>query len=324
MRVGICSIQRNRGAWIREWILFHHLLGVRYFYIGIHKTHDDTIEVLNLLSNQINIKLFAVSDTTYRSPQQDFYQFTLDRYRHEVDWMAFIDQDEFIFPTKAETLQAALQHFTYKNFSALGVYWKCFGSGGHIEEPKGFILENFKYRAPDDFLPNRHVKSVVHTAMDHGAIRVSCVHRFDTSLGTFDELGRFITGGFSDLEPSYEHLRINHYVCQSREHFLSVKRPQGDGNRNSVKEEDLRSEGWWEHHNRNDIKCEAIDRFIPKLKKLDQAFLEGKVEGARAVDIRMPLSRRIRLLKEMIFNSHGDKKLRRSRLLGAGVRRFNN
>ena len=323
MRVGICSIQRNRGPWIREWVLFHYLLGVRYFYIGLHKTHDDSIETLRQLNLHINIKFFKVSDETYQAPQQDFYQYTLDRFLHEVDWMAFIDQDEFLFSTKAKTLQAALQNFSHKKYSALGVYWKCFGSSGHVKEPEGLILDNYKYRAPDDFKANRHVKSVVYTALADSTIRVSCVHRFETPLGTYDELGRFIAGGFSGLEPSYEHLRINHYVCQSREHFLKVKRPQGDGNRNVTKAADLRSEAWWEGHDRNEIQCDAIDQFIPKLKALDQAFLRGEVGEARARDLRMPISRRISFLSEMAISFFHNRELTRSRFLGLSVKRIN-
>lgn len=101
MRIGMCSIQRNRGPWIREWVLFHYLMGVRYFYIGIHKTADNSAEVLEELSKYINIKNFSVSDTSFFAPQQDFYQHTLDRFQHEVDWMAVIDGDEFLFPVKA-------------------------------------------------------------------------------------------------------------------------------------------------------------------------------------------------------------------------------
>ena len=324
MRVGICSIQRNRGPWIREWVLFHYLLGARYFYIGIHKTTDDTFATLEKLSKHINIKTFVVADTTNQSPQQDFYQYTLNRFRHEVDWMAFLDHDEFLFPTKVDTLQAALKKFTHQKISSLGVYWKCFGSGGHVKEPKGLLLDNYKYRAPDDFGPNSHVKSIVQTAMLQGSIRVLCVHRFETSLGTFDEQGRAVTGGFTGLQPSYEHLRINHYICQSREHFLNVKRPQGDGNRNVTKEEDLRTEGWWEHHDRNDIQCDAIDRFIPGLRVLDQSFLKGKSLEKRAPDIMMPVSRRLSFLVEMVIISfYHNLKLALQRFLGLGIKKIN-
>jgi len=82
----------------------------------MHKTTDDSAEVLHELSRHINIKIFVVSDTTHHAPQQDFYQFTLDRFQHEVDWLAFIDGDEFLFPTKAITLQDALQNFTHQKF----------------------------------------------------------------------------------------------------------------------------------------------------------------------------------------------------------------
>jgi hypothetical protein len=322
MRVGICSIQRNRGPWIREWVLFHYLIGVRYFYIGIHKTTDDSVKVLEGLSPHINIKIFRVADTTYHAPQQDFYQYTLDRFQHEVDWMAVIDGDEFLFPVKLDTLQAALQKFTHKKFSALGVYWRCFGSSGHTKEPKGLILENFKHRAPDDFPPNRHIKSIVRTKFANSTLTLG-THHFETTFGTYDELGRLLTGGRAHFEPSHEDLVINHYVCQSRNFFVNVKRPQGAADMNITREDQLRSEAWWEGHNRNDIRCDAIDRFIPPLKKLHRAFLRGSPLELRAPDIRMPISRRISFLKELILNGYRHPKFTRSRLLGLGVKRIN-
>ena len=321
MRVGICSIQRNRGPWILEWVLFHYLLGVRYFYIGIHKTTDHSVAVLEQLSRYINIKTFAVADTTYQAPQQDFYQYTLDRFQHEVDWLAFIDGDEFLFPVKVDTLQEALKQFANQSYSALGVYWRCFGSSGHIKEPKGLILENFKLRAPDNFSPNRHIKSVVRTKHARGTLTLGA-HLFETPAGTYDELGRPISGGLSEHESSAECLRINHYVCQSREYFLTVKRPNGSPCRNVTSAEQLRSEVFWEEHDRNDIQCDAIDRFIPKLKVLERSLLKGKVPDERAPDIMTPLSRQLSFTKEMILNVYYNPNFARSRLLGFGIKRI--
>ena len=323
MRVGICSIQRNRGPWIREWVLFHYLLGVRYFYIGLHKTHDDSIEILRQLNLHINIKFFEVSDETYQAPQQDFYQFTLDHFLHEVDWMAVIDGDEFLFPVKVDSLQAALQKFTAKIFSALGVQWRCFGSSGHIKEPHGLILDNYKQRAPDDFPPNRHIKSVIQSKYARGTITtLGNTHHFETPFGTLDELGRQISGALSEHKTTAEHLRINHYVCQSREFFVNVKRPQGAADVNPNMQQTLRSESWWLEHDRNDVKCEVIDRFIPKLKELDQCFSKGIIEEARAPDSRMPISKRISFLSEMALNFSHNRKLTRSRFLGLGIKKI--
>jgi len=322
MQIGICSIQRNRGPWIREWILFHHLLGVRYFYIGMHKTTDDSAEALHKLSRYINIKIFVVSDTTHHAPQQDFYQFTLDRFQHEVDWLAFIDSDEFLFPTKVMTLQDALQNFTHQKFSSLGVYWRCFGSSYHIREPKGLILENFKFRAPDDFEQNRHIKSVVRTKFAGGTLS-SAVHHFETKFGTYDELGRRVSGGLSEHQSSSQHLRINHYVCQSREYFLTIKRPNGSPDRNVISDEQLRSEAFWEVHDRNDIQCDAVERFIPGLKELDRSFSRGIAKEPRAVDIRMPVTRWLSFTIDIMLNLRRKSKLTLSRLLGLGVRRIN-
>lgn len=305
--------------WIREWVLFHYLIGVRYFYIGIHNTQDRSVEVLKQLSKYINIKIFVVSDTSHFPPQQNFYQFTIDRFQHEVDWMAMIDGDEFLFSTKFDTLQEALQNLSDQKLSCIGVYWKCFGSSGHIKEPSGLILENFKYRALDDFKANRHIKSVIQTKFARGTIILG-VHHFETTFGTFDELGRLVTAGLSEHNPSWDHLRINHYLCQSREYFLKVKRPQGAADINVKSKQNLRSEDWWEGHDRNEIKCDAIDYFIPGLKRLDDSLSRDMFEDARSQDFRMPAKRWLCFMTEMLKNFYIQPRLSLTRALGIGVK----
>jgi hypothetical protein len=237
--------------------------------------------------------------------------------------MAVIDGDEFLFPVKADSLQAALQKFTDKNFSALGVHWRCFGSSGHKEEPRGLILDNYKHRAPDDFPPNRHIKSVIQSKYARGTITIlGNTHHFETPFGTLDELGRKISGALSEHKTTAEHLRINHYVCQSRDFFVNVKRPQGAADVNPNIQQTLRSEAWWLEHDRNDEKCDVINRFIPKLKTLDRSFSKGINEETRAPDIRMQISRRISFLSEMALNFYHNRKLTRSRFLGLGIKKI--
>jgi hypothetical protein len=167
---------------------------------------------------------------------------------------------------------------------------------------------------------NRHIKSVVHTKFASGTLTLG-VHHFETPLGTYDERGRPISGGLSEHESSSKFLRINHYVCQSREYFLTVKRPNGSPDRNVTSAEQLRSEVFWEEHDRNDIRCDAIDRFIPKLKQLDETLSKGIATEARAPDIGMPALRRLSFIKEMISELRSDPGLTRSRFLGLGIKK---
>lgn len=260
MKLGITTIQRDRAPWIKEWLAFHWLVGFRKFYIYLHKCSDNSEEILKKLSKKLDIKILIV-DPDLENPQLKCYEKTYEEFGNEVDWMAFLDGDEFLFPTSDQTIDVALKKFSDKNISALGVYWVCFGSSGHVKEPSGLIIENYKYRAKDGYENNRHIKSIVKGRQKQ--ISPMSPHFFQTPLGTYDENLRQIKKGWTDYEPTYKLFRINHYVTQSRSFFLNFKSkvtpPDG-----AVR----RDESFWQEHDKNDVLDNSTDNFVEPLKEL--------------------------------------------------------
>jgi hypothetical protein len=272
MRIGIVSIQRDRGRWLPEWLAFHHLMGVSRFYVYAHRCTDDTAQVLTSLSRTYAIQSFEVKTQEDRV-QLKVYQHAYEQFGHECDWLAFLDGDEFLFPTEAATLPEAMAVFDYLKVSAIGVYWACFGSSGHVSEPEGLITQNFRRRAADDFEANRHVKSIVRG-------RQTCrvgpnSHLFQTPWGTQDEQGRPITFGLTDHHPSWERLRINHYVCQSLQYFREFKQRSGAADAGAAH---IRPDDWWTRHDRNEIEDDSVLRF--------QAALEAEMRRIAPLLIR--------------------------------------
>lgn len=265
MKLGITTIQRDRSPWIKEWVAFHYLVGFRKFYIFLHKCSDDTENILNELKKKFDIKIFIV-DPELDAPQLKCYQQSYEKFGAKVDWMAFIDADEFLFPTKARSMEIALNNYSNQKISALGVYWSCFGSSGYIEEPPGLIIENYKYRASDGYHNNRHIKSIVRGGQGK-SVQAGDPHIFQTPLGTFDENLRPITQGWTNYESTYEKFRINHYATQSRSFFLNFKSkvtpPDGAP---------IRDESFWEEHNRNEVCDNSMDKFIEPLKNISQSI----------------------------------------------------
>lgn len=262
MKLGICTIQRDRAKWLTEWVVFHHLVGFTNFYIYLHKCQDNSRDVVANLQKHFNIQCFEVSDDTDR-PQLVSYHHAYQEFGHEIDWMAFIDGDEFLHPSSMNSIGDVLKEFQYKKISAIGVYWQCFGSSGHITDPNGLIIEDYQYRAELDFLPNRHVKSIVRGAQGQHCFSSGNAHLFQTIYGTVDERMRQIDKGWmKELEPSYELLKINHYACQSRDYFVKFKQKSGaaDGNKNLI-----RPNEWWDEFNRNEFHEIEILRYKSKL-----------------------------------------------------------
>lgn len=223
MKLAITTIQRNRGKWIVEWLAFHMLVGFERFCVYAHKSTDDMTDKLVKLARHYDIRVHRLDDQP--QPQLLAYQHAYNAYAGDVDWMAFIDGDEFLQPAQGLSLAEPLAEFKDARLSALGAYWVCYGSNGHLADPDGLVLQDYPRHSARDFALNRHVKSIVRGGQE---IVVRASHVFQTRDGTFDEQLRPITFGWMrELEPSYEKLRINHYILQSYDFYAQTKQFMG-------------------------------------------------------------------------------------------------
>ena len=263
MILGITSLQRNRGPWLAEWFAFHHMLGFNRFYFYAHLCTDNTFEVLAVLGRKLEIQVIPINDTMDQV-QLVAYMHACKSYINEVDWMAFIDGDEFLFPTQCNWFPDALLPYASPSISAIGVYNVTFGSSNHLIEPKGLITENFRHcNSSPTFMPNRRIKSIV---KGHQQVVVtSCGNFFNTPGATVDEDGRQITWGYpKDHIPTYRNFRFNHYVCQSYEFFKSFKQYSGHADASAST---VRGEGWWKYFDQNVDYDTSLERFATKLKE---------------------------------------------------------
>lgn len=264
-QLGICAIIRDREQWIEEWIRFHHLVGFTNFYIGLHKCSDNTKDILTNLSSEYQINIFHVEDRVGGSPQTFFYNFIQNECAYEVDWMAFIDSDEFLFSPECKNIGLVLDAFLQKDVYALAIHWACFGSSQFFEEPSGLIIENYRHRAPDDFPTNKHIKSMIYQRIP-GDIRFDNPHLVTADFAVFDEKLRIIETPISPYSPTFSSLRINHYLCQSRQYFSHVKKYSGNADNDLGT--DIKSEEWWTWHDRNDLLDHSVGLFVSPIKAL--------------------------------------------------------
>ena len=261
MKIGLVTIQKNRAPWVHEWLAFHHLVGFSKFYFYAHNCTDHTGPVLARLSGRYDLKTFMVN-THENQVQLKVYQHAYENFGHECDWLAFIDGDEFLFPTAGQSIGQALEEFNYQKTSAIGAYWACFGSSGHIEEPAGLMVKNYRQRPGYGFEVNRHIKSIVRGRQ---ASRVGPnSHMFITPWGTQDELGRPIDFGWTKHEPSYTRFRINHYVCQSYQYFKQSKQASGAADAGAAY---VRPDSWWTRHDLNDEFDSSLVHLYDALEK---------------------------------------------------------
>lgn len=258
MKIGITSIQRDRNPYIVEWIAFHLAMGFTDFFIYSHKCSDGMNDTIRKLAEHYSITLNELEDDA--PPQLPAYWDAIVHYVPHVDWMAFIDGDEFLFPTQHDSIVDTLTPFNEHDISALGVYWMLYGSSGHLVEPAGLITENFIRHQKDG---DRHVKTILRGRNQAQVHRVAA-HVFETDKGTFDEQMRPIATGWERVhEPSFEHFRINHYVTQSYDFYRHKKRHMGAADVDASKERDA---AWFKGCDRNECDDGIRYQFLLKLK----------------------------------------------------------
>ena len=259
MKLGIASIQRNRSKWVVEWLAFHMAVGFEQFFLYVHKTSDGMTEKLLKLARRYAIKVHVLDEQP--QPQLLAFQHAASSYCLEVDWLAFLDGDEFLLPAEGLHIGASLAPFETRALSALAVYWQCYGSSGHVQDPDGLVLQDYSRHSRHDFQPNRHVKSILRGGQ---TAHVQGAHLFHTLLGTFDELHRPITNGFMrELEPSQQHLRLNHYAVQSFDFFRQVKQSIGAADGNPML---IRPDSWFFEFDRNECDDGWSYRFLVPVK----------------------------------------------------------
>ena len=262
MTVAVASVQRNRAPWIVEWLAFHLMVGFDRIYLYCHLCDDATEAIALKLARDYPITVYRIGAMD-EPAQLVAYQHAWNTHQAQVDWMAFIDGDEFLFPTKDAGMPQALARYRDHPLSALAVYWICYGGNGHVSDPGGLLLEQFPRHSAPDFEPNRHVKLIVRGGQ---SMQVLGAHLFATPNGTYDEQLRPIeTSMLKDpaMEPSYEFFRINHYVTQHYDYFKQVKQNIGSiaGNPRP-----LRPDDWFTTHDRNECDDGVARRLLPALK----------------------------------------------------------
>jgi len=271
MKLGITTIQRGRAAYLLEWIAFHQVVGFERFIIYTHGADREQEALLDCLA-RIDSSISSYRwDRVSGRPQLQAYRHSWQFHGQEVDAMAFIDGDEFLYSPDGD-LRDAVSRLLIPEASALGVFWMIFGSSGHLEEPDGLLIEQFTRHAESDFSANRHVKTILRSGED---ARFFHSHLFVTPKGTVDELGRRIEAPLvSAYAPSHKHVCINHYVTQSRAYFLQIKRKMGQVDLSPERRHE-RSEEWFRAHDRNECASGSVLKLVlPTKLRMDELLSE--------------------------------------------------
>lgn len=138
-KVTLCAIFKNEGAYLKEWIEFHKIIGVEHFYLYNNNSNDDYKIVLKDYIDNGDITLI---DWPGDQQQREVYQDCIKRFSKESNWIGFIDIDEFLIPVKHDNIYDFLSRFKHRG--SVLIYWKMFGSSGLIDRNRNrLVTEDF-------------------------------------------------------------------------------------------------------------------------------------------------------------------------------------
>lgn len=137
--ISICIMFKDEALYLKEWIEYHHMIGIDHFYLYDNNSTDDYEKVIEPYVKKGWITLIK---WTKQHAQVEGYEDCIRRFQSESDWIGFIDVDEFIVPVEEESFVRFLDRFS--NRPAVLIYWRFFGSGGMISRDRSrLVIEDF-------------------------------------------------------------------------------------------------------------------------------------------------------------------------------------
>lgn len=264
MKLQACLLFRADGAYLREWVEFHSLMGFERFYLYHQGTNPPEDGWREVLQPYIERGIVDLKEWPYpffygagRNAHIDANQDCIDRLKGQDGWLAFIDSDEMLFSPRYDTVSEALGTLP-DTWGAVAVHWMMFGSGGKMVWEDAPIIERFTWRPSESNPYNYWSKSIVRLN-DPQLATMGSEHVFRTEGGTYDEKGKAITA--EEMPPCSSLLRINHYFTKSRAEWEARHPPDFSG------EVIPRSEDRWAWVQEMHTDDRTIWKFLPALKE---------------------------------------------------------
>ncbi len=231
--IAVVALMRNEGHYIADWARFHLQAGVRTIIAYDNGSTDGTPDLLRSAVPEENL-IWHPWAGAYMDDATDIvidrqclaYSHAVMNYGPKFARMAFIDCDEFLFPTDGHTdLMSAID--AIGPHTAIAAPWVMFGANGHQTRPDIPVWEAYTRRAasPSGVLSN--LKSILDLA-DIAAVGVhSCITH---SMGRNVATGAGHVGAPKEqaAKPVTKPLQLNHYYTRSADEFeAKIKRGPG-------------------------------------------------------------------------------------------------
>lgn len=220
MKIGICAIMKDiNPKYFLEWIEWHEKIGVSYFFIY---DNDSAIPIQVSLEQQQYIKVLLIHG---KQQQCNAYNDCTKKIKGGLfpncDWVAFIDDDEFIVLESGNLTDLLSTQIN----SGVALNWIVYGASKDedFDKPQ---MEKYKNHFPLNHEWHKHIKSIVNPFKVAQWTNPHYCHYIKG--GCVDMQERTVVGPFTKT-PYHEKAWINHYYVRSRKEFeLKIQRGRSD------------------------------------------------------------------------------------------------
>lgn len=224
--IALCCVFQNEAPWLREWLEFHRLIGVKHFYLYNNLSTDNYLEILQPYLNSGIVEIFDYPASPLGTEDQPkIYSHAVNVSKEHNQWLAIVDTDEFITPVAANDLVSYLQTIP-KDVGGVEISWQCYGTSNIWCLMSGeLLIEKLTLKAPASDQANMWYKSIV---------RPACVSKVESAHNCSYHPGYRclrVTPCRGIVEPPLDEaavkdIRINHYLWRTKEFFYTVKMPR--------------------------------------------------------------------------------------------------
>ncbi|MCC5648190.1 glycosyltransferase family 92 protein [Emticicia sp. CRIBPO] len=245
--LSLLSPAKNEHDYLVDFVKFYKYHGVEHFYFY---DNQSTVPVKETLKDYLDC--CTIIEFPGVGVQVQSYAHFMKNFKHETEWIAIFDIDEYVLPKKHETLRDFLRD--YEDYDAVAINWVTFGDGHNKTQQAGPLIGNYLYSSKSQH-PN--FKSVYKT---DSIYKVDHVHFAKLKLfSKYVDARLKPVKSVSHTEPTTDIIQLNHYFTKSEEEYLKkIKRARADTGESYY---DHIKENQWlvdEHTRTNEIRTTEI------------------------------------------------------------------
>ncbi len=257
----ICGIFKDEAPYLKEWIEYHHLVGIEHIYLYNNNSSDNFYEILR---PYIEKGFITLIEWPKLHAQMEAYKHCYDNFKKDTNWLAFFDIDEFVCPKIETDINSFLKK--YEGYPGILIYWQMFGTNGLVDCDKDkLVIEQYTnswkhldgtgkvFISTENYLPTNIYNHWMAFRYKVFKVPVMTEHK------------KFIFFPQIYTAPKLNTIQLNHYWSKSLNEFLfKIKRGDAASSKNEVYRQKFSF--FLAHEQRNISENKVIYRFLIQLK----------------------------------------------------------